>query len=76
MVQLEHLFKQSIAENADQSDDLDSVAIQPQQIQIVQVSNTIANEIIDDQSGAYILLTQPEQVIPREEPVEAKVTLD
>lgn len=76
MVQLEHLFKQSIAENADRSDDLDSVATQPQQTQIVQVSNTLENGIIDDQSGAYILLTQPEQVIPREEPVEAKVTLD
>lgn len=62
MVQLEHLFKQSIAENADQFDDLDSVATQPQETQIVEVSNAVGNGIIDDQSGAFLLRTQPEQV--------------
>ena len=73
MVQLENLFKQNIAENADQSDDLDSVATQPQQTQIVKISNAVEEAINGDRSEAFVLLTHPENGSPEDTSIVAKV---
>ena len=75
MVQLEHLFNESIAENANLSNDLDSVATQPQQTQIVKFPDVVENGNNDDQSVAYGLLTQPEEGSRKDLSIETKVAL-
>lgn len=71
MEQLEHRFKQNNTENADQSDDLDSVTTQPQQTQMVVYPETLEKNILsvaeigikDDQSAACVSLTKPEVLL-------------
>lgn len=85
MEQLEHRFKQSTTENADQSDDLDSVTTQPQQTQMVvlpetlQEKNTLSAAEIekrDDQSAACVSLTQPEELLLKDPAIAAEVVLN
>jgi hypothetical protein len=79
MEQLEHRFKQSTTENADQSDDLDSVTTQPQQTQILQEKNILSAAEIekrDDQSAACVYLTQPEKILLKDPAIAAEVVLN
>lgn len=85
MEQLEHRFKQSTTENADQSDDLDSVTTQPQQAQMVVLPETVQEKNIltaseiekrDDQSAACVSMTQLEEILLIDPAIAAEVVLN
>jgi hypothetical protein len=80
MEQLEHRFKQSTTENADQSDDLDSVTTQPQQTQMVVLPKTLQEKNIlsaaeIEKRAACLSLTQPEEIV-KNPAIAAEVVLN